>query len=108
METAVCHVTGKRRLVALRYTVGPLDDGAAVVPVLEGQRTARHRRIGLKVDSVSLNLKGDGPCGDAGAVAIGDRTENGPRLVAEPGRSEDRRVGNECVRTCRSRGSPDH
>src|SRR3546814_19454952 len=23
-------------------------------------------------------------------------------------RSEERRVGNECVRTCRSRGSPDH
>src|SRR3546814_16307556 len=26
----------------------------------------------------------------------------------EPGRSEERRVGKECVSTCRSRGSPDH
>src|SRR3546814_15028080 len=25
-----------------------------------------------------------------------------------PGRSEERRVGKECVGTCRSRGSPDH
>src|SRR3546814_10927740 len=27
---------------------------------------------------------------------------------AKPSRSEERRVGNECVSTCRSRGSPDH
>src|SRR3546814_20680030 len=28
--------------------------------------------------------------------------------VAETARSEERRVGNECVSTCRSRWSPDH
>src|SRR3546814_18459208 len=31
--------------------------------------------------------------------------QGGPQLVA---RSEERRVGKECVRTCRSRGSPSH
>src|SRR3546814_12148483 len=29
-------------------------------------------------------------------------------LVLREGRSEERRVGNECVSTCRSRWSPDH
>src|SRR3546814_16299811 len=28
--------------------------------------------------------------------------------ILERGRSEERRVGKECVRTCRSRGSPSH
>src|SRR3546814_18574787 len=30
------------------------------------------------------------------------------RAMYERGRSEERRVGKECVSTCRSRGSPDH
>src|SRR3546814_16081920 len=30
------------------------------------------------------------------------------RAVGEPGRSEERRVGKECVSTCRSRWSPYH
>src|SRR3546814_11742156 len=43
------------------------------------------------------------------------RTEINRRLEANPGRgseisarSEERRVGKECVSTCRSRGCPDH
>src|SRR3546814_10944722 len=32
----------------------------------------------------------------------------GTRIVVEDGRSEERRVGKECVSTCRSRGSPYH
>src|SRR3546814_8872927 len=31
-----------------------------------------------------------------------------PRLAAPVGRSEERRVGKECVSPCRSRWSPDH
>src|SRR3546814_13727043 len=41
------------------------------------------------------------------AQAAGDR----PRVhfgLAEDRRSEERRVGKECVRTCKSRWSPDH
>src|SRR3546814_20406470 len=29
-------------------------------------------------------------------------------MMEDPRRSEERTVGKECVRTCRSRGSPDH
>src|SRR3546814_14749325 len=32
----------------------------------------------------------------------------GPCLIGAPERSEERRVGKECVRTCRSRWSPGH
>src|SRR3546814_12657595 len=32
----------------------------------------------------------------------------GAPYVQDPGRSEERRVGKECVSTCRSRWSPDH
>src|SRR3546814_12469399 len=39
------------------------------------------------------------------AGAIGQRKLLGPAGVV---RSEERRVGKECVRTCRSRWSPDH
>src|SRR3546814_19974458 len=35
-------------------------------------------------------------------------TAPGVKLAAEPVRSEERRVGNECVSTCRSRLSPSH
>src|SRR3546814_14783462 len=31
-----------------------------------------------------------------------------PQLGAQPNRSEERRVGTECVSTCRSRWSPNH
>src|SRR3546814_20134002 len=32
----------------------------------------------------------------------------GDSLTLRPERSDERRVGTECVRTCRSRGSPNH
>src|SRR3546814_12736377 len=35
-------------------------------------------------------------------------TKASPKSRAEPGRSEERRVGKECVSTCRSRWSPYH
>src|SRR3546814_14288819 len=38
--------------------------------------------------------------------ASGNRTANGEKF--RPGRSEERRVGEECVRTCRYRWSPYH
>src|SRR3546814_17362975 len=48
---------------------------------------------------------------DEGAKARGyprGKDEAWVVLEAEPGRSEERRVGKECVSTCRSRGSPYH
>src|SRR3546814_20697356 len=44
---------------------------------------------------------------DLGAVVEGAHRPPG-RAVAGDGRSEERRVGNECVSTCRSRWSPYH
>src|SRR3546814_18796387 len=42
------------------------------------------------------------------AVGVGERTDFGVRHVIHEVRSEERRVGNECVSTCRSRWSPFH
>src|SRR3546814_16212590 len=43
--------------------------------------------------------------GDAGYQGVGTRAEHQEPDVQ---RSEDRRVGTECVSTCRSRGTPEH
>src|SRR3546814_8928159 len=43
----------------------------------------------------------------AAATAVGCRVVEDPRSSAHP-RSEERRVGKECVSTCRSRWSPYH
>src|SRR3546814_16308251 len=55
--------------------------------------------------------------GDVGIVADGKLTmtapeiemnaQNGITMNGGPGRTEERRVGKECVSTCRYRGSPD-
>src|SRR3546814_3418511 len=68
----------------------------------------------LRVDqprSAALAWQPPVPAGDAavrgraGAVLAGGRTLAAARH-RQPGRSEERRVGKECVSTCRSRWSP--
>src|SRR3546814_19860679 len=64
------------------------------------------------------NRKGPGNTLDAGpddpgspwaiGAAEGGHTAVHPELGTIDDRSEERRVGKECVSTCRSRGSPDH
>src|SRR3546814_13187673 len=39
---------------------------------------------------------------------LAELTDEGLALAQRTGRSEERRVGKECVSTCRSRWSPDH
>src|SRR3546814_19952491 len=46
-----------------------------------------------------------GPGGGAVLAQVGDRDLY---ILADPDRSEERRVGKECVSTCRSRWSPYH
>ena len=41
-------------------------------------------------------------------VSVGDKTETGKLIMIFDSRSEERRVGKECVSTCRSRWSPYH
>src|SRR3546814_12222289 len=59
---------------------------------LENAHTGRHRRIGS-----------DEACVNKCAGARGERTQ---RIEQNIERSEERRVGNECVSTCRTRWSP--
>src|SRR3546814_3076755 len=66
-------------------TVGMAEDvagGLEALPVLIGIDAAVERRRQLAARKIGLNQKGQ--------------------------RSEERRVGKECVSTCRSRGSPYH
>src|SRR3546814_15345603 len=86
-------------------------------------------RFGTKPEGLSIaRLREEFPHGarvadrvDAAASWTRVRTENGrvrlwhevtdaelERLLAERARSEERRVGKECVSTCRSRWSPYH
>src|SRR3546814_11424492 len=46
--------------------------------------------------------------GPAGAAAGAGRLHGGVLRLPRPARSEERRVGQECVSTCRSRWSPYH
>src|SRR3546814_13670360 len=46
--------------------------------------------------------------GRARCRAVPPRHAHRPRACRSPARSEERRVGKECVSTCRSRWSPDH
>ena len=58
---------------------------------------------GLRVLGVDLD-----PQGNLG-FCLGVETANGPTVLdALKGRSEERRVGKECLRLCRSRWSPYH
>src|SRR3546814_3093121 len=84
------------------------------------QKTAYELRIsGWSSDVCSSDLAGDGEGGMSAAACILDRRSpnHGPRpdgvpvdilLLHYTDRSEERRVGKECVSTCRSRWSPYH
>src|SRR3546814_19309653 len=91
--------------------------------LLVGVGNAEHRqRIGiapaflLAIDHTSR--EGDGSCGQLEQVAVevgghccqlvAAAIARGEEDIIEHFRSEERRVGKECVSTCRSRGSPYH
>src|SRR3546814_13635824 len=85
--------------------VGHQIDGLTVL----AQRFGQHWRNGLacrisvvaKTESIALAIDAGGFVGAADGGQI-----NGAFAIAD--RSEARRVGKECVSTCRSRGSPGH
>src|SRR3546814_14431484 len=95
--------------------------GVPIAAVLRAFFFRAHPRIGWQ----GAWPLADGACANA-RLAGGGRTVLGPYLYAGPsngtgilsqvrlhtlhaaGRSEERRVGKECVSTCRSRGSRDH
>src|SRR3546814_8349571 len=55
---------------------------------------------------VGIILTGANDDGAAGLQAVAEA--GGVAIVQQPSRSEERRVGKECVSTCRSRWSPYH
>src|SRR3546814_17463885 len=80
------------------------DDGTVPAPADDlVQLTAECRQIGELVIDLGQVLAGDRIYGGAGAISlIGPVEQRAPLL----NRSEERRVGKECVSTCKSRWSP--
>src|SRR3546814_18965646 len=65
---------------------------------------------GMEVRRFAVGSQSEG-CGfddEAQALYIGEELKVVWRYGAAPARTEERRVGNECVRTCRARWSRDH
>src|SRR3546814_20845087 len=78
-------------------------------PVLAEEDDPVGNLIDATIDPVPPSAQIQGQIGDVGLnLSIGGdgRIELAP--VAPPARSEERRVGKECVSTCRSRWSPYH
>src|SRR3546814_17690108 len=84
------------------FTVGIYDDVSHLSRPMDG--TLRYDRPDREVQAVFVGLGSDGTVGanKSSVKIIGEGTD----LHAQ--RSEERRVGKECVSTCRSRWSPSH
>src|SRR3546814_10498788 len=65
-------------------------------------------RSGMSFDPASVAAFVDGELDDFNMRRIEREAATDAALAAEIARSEERRVGKECVRTCRSRWSPYH
>src|SRR3546814_19182493 len=90
---------------------GPVvDDGADALRLLHGLHGA-DRRIEAGQELFGVGARFDAVCNLIdGWVALYTLLEDGRRQLVQfvlPS-SEERRVGKECVSTCRSRGSPLH
>src|SRR3546814_914099 len=84
--------------------------GKQVIGLTTAQRTQTDFRLGRPFDSHSFSVLLRDVASEAGvAVAEAGETPVAAAAVAEAApRSEERRVGKECVSTCRSRWSPYH
>src|SRR3546814_13678684 len=80
--------------------------GAAISEAVEGPRAVAAAVAGVDHDILDRLPVDDRAPGDASRRALVPETarKRDPQTL----RSEERRVGNECVSTCRSRGSPYH
>src|SRR3546814_13403565 len=90
--------------IAASKLIGRGDEKAADAAAVEAMRAAFND---LEIDGTVVI--GEGERDAASMLYIGEKVGNaigkGPRIDI---RSEERRVGNECVRTGTSRWSPDH
>src|SRR3546814_13459274 len=101
-ETTRCHVELTHQGIGPRGTARGLGDGSEIHQPLTDVsliQVCRHRRVVLLVYK-------DGAC-EATEDTL-DGTTPRRSLGSHLDRSEERRVGKECVSTCRSRWSPYH
>src|SRR3546814_18976176 len=73
---------------------------------LEGRDIARQNALVVFFIMTAAHFDDDPPRAQEQLPAVGVRRER--RAIARQRRSEERRVGNECVSTCRSRWWPTH
>src|SRR3546814_13250871 len=83
-------------------TYGHLRDPDSAAGYPDGMEQRHPERLRRERDQGADRREQRQPC-NAGGRAIGRR-----RRIRRVGRSEERRVGKECVSTCRSGGSPSH
>src|SRR3546814_14251345 len=63
---------------------------------------------GFHVPAGEVYVATESPKGEFGVYLVSDGSNKPYRCKIRPTRSEERRVGKECVSTCRSRWSPYH
>src|SRR3546814_13979713 len=109
-----------RKPHGLMQAVAAIADPAAAITTDVGQHQmwvaqsypfARKARVGVPAPNRWLTSGGLGTMGFGVPAAIGAALANpqaGAICFSGDGRSEERRVGKECVSTCRSRWSADH
>src|SRR3546814_5240972 len=80
------------------------EDGRGAIFEAEHVRTTKHGRIMTLLQYLSVKALQMSERATTGQLGEGD--ESGKRRMWDVMRSEERRVGKECVSTCRSRWSP--
>src|SRR3546814_3350141 len=96
-----------------RHTTCALVTGVqtCALPICSGIAAARHRGDGIhngEVRFIQFLYGADGAKIEAAQPDPDERSESRRVPSAMKARSEERRVGTECVSTCRSRSSPYH
>src|SRR3546814_13411780 len=95
------------RVRAFELVVDPEGDGHIDAQFADRQRCVEQRgEAGELPLDLAVLIIGDEPCEGAVEIVMQRRALRGELEAA--GRSEERRVGKECVSTCRSRWSPYH
>src|SRR3546814_6419141 len=94
--------------LAKRWSKNKDEFGKGAIEGIAGPEAANNAGTGgAMVPTLALGIPGSGTTAIILAALMMHGFRPGPFLMTEtPERSEERRVGNECVSTCRSRCSP--
>src|SRR3546814_13430703 len=95
-------------ITTAEHTIALMLSLARQIPAADRSTQAgkweKSRFMGMELTGKTLGVIG---CGNIGAI-VADRAQGLKMHVIAYDRSEERRVGKECVSTCRSRWSPYH